>query len=551
MRFATQVLLLQLACVVAVVAACTAVFAWLGVQQLRDEAESTALGIARSLAVEPDVREAVAAYSAQASPPTAASLENGPLRGIAAAVELRTEALFVVITDDRGIRLAHPDPSRLGEPVSTSPEAALSGHETVAWERGTLGESARAKVPVYGDDDAKPVGEVSVGFAPSSVFADLPGLVAGIGTAVVLALLIGAGASALIRRRLERATLGLQPEELAALVQNQAAVLDGVGDGVIAWSPNEIVRVCNAAAERMLRLDDPVGASLDGMELPPQLLDALRREPAPGRSAADVDAGLGDGIVVNDRVVYVDTRRVRRGDRDLGTVAIVRDRTDLMALAERLEAVRATTNALRAQRHEFANRLHVAAGLIDADRVTDARSFLDELMERGPVAYPLDALAPVDEPFLQAFLGSKSVEAAERGVTLRIADDTLVLGVVARPEDVAAVLGNLVDNAVSAAVDGPEPRWVEVSLLDDGDELAITVADSGRGVVDPEALFARRASTDAAPDVVRGHGVGLPLSRELARRLGGDVKLVDAGGDGHGAVLAAQLPHVMTTEVEA
>ena len=58
-------------------------------------------------------------------------------------------ALFVVVTDDNGIRLAHPDVDRIGELVSTSAAAALRGEETVSWDRGTLGESARAKVPIY------------------------------------------------------------------------------------------------------------------------------------------------------------------------------------------------------------------------------------------------------------------------------------------------------------------------------------------------------------------------------------------------------------------
>ena len=63
-------------------------------------------------------------------------------------MERNTGALFVVITDDHGIRLAHPDPQLLGEVVSTSFAEALAGRESVAWESGTLGESARAKVPV-------------------------------------------------------------------------------------------------------------------------------------------------------------------------------------------------------------------------------------------------------------------------------------------------------------------------------------------------------------------------------------------------------------------
>ena len=54
MRFSTQLLLLQLACVTAVVAICTGVFVWIGVQQLRAEAETSALSIARTIAADSD-----------------------------------------------------------------------------------------------------------------------------------------------------------------------------------------------------------------------------------------------------------------------------------------------------------------------------------------------------------------------------------------------------------------------------------------------------------------------------------------------------------------
>ena len=232
-----------------------------------------------------------------------------------------------------------------------------------------------------------------------------------------------------------------------------------------------------------------------------------------------------------------------------------RDRTDLIALTERLETVRTMTAALRVQRHEFANRMHVAAGLIDAERVDDARAFLGELVERGSVAFPIAGLDLLGDSFLHSVLGAKGVEAGERGVALRIADETQLIGSVAAPEDVAAVLGNLVDNAVTAAVSGQRsPRWVEVAVLGDGDALVVTVSDSGAGLGDVDPLSPRTASDDTGTDAdtdtdtdtdtdaaVHGHGIGLPLAREIARRRGGELWVIDPGGAQHGAVFAARL----------
>lgn len=216
--------MLQLAVVVAVVALTSAVFVRIEVTRLERAAEGTALAIAQSVAAQSDVRAAVARLSVDGTDLDPAVLADGPVQRAAVAAQRRTGALFVVVTDDRGIRLAHPDVDRIGEMVSTSPDAALAGRETVSWARGTLGESARAKVPVSapaaGGAEARRasrqspvVGEVSVGFNRARVYDTLvedsmP--VVGAGLAAVLLAVI---ASVLIRRRLVRLTLGLQPEE--------------------------------------------------------------------------------------------------------------------------------------------------------------------------------------------------------------------------------------------------------------------------------------------------------------------------------------------------
>ena len=488
MRFSTQMLLLQLACVIAVVAVCTGVFVWIGVQQLRAEAETSALSIARTVAADADVRAGVATISAQAGTPSNADLRGGPLALLAADTEQNTGALFIVITDDHGIRLAHPDPQLLGRVVSTSFTEALAGRESVAWESGTLGESARAKVPVRDPQTDEPVGEVSVGFAPASVFQELPLLLGGVALAALFAVALGAMVSLVLRRRLERLTLGLQPEELAALVQNQAAVLDGVGDGVLAYGPDGVVTVANTTAARLLGTPDLVGRGIRDLDLPAPVRAALS-----GASATDGRrSDAAEPLSVGAHVVFIDTRPVSRADRDLGLIAVIRDRTDVVTLTDRLETVASMTDALRVQRHEFANRLHVTAGLIDAGRVPDARDYLDEVLEasRESAIVPLaDRLA---EPFLASFLESKALRASERGVRLSVSADSLVRGVVVQAEDVATVLANLIDNAVTAAVTGDEPRWVVVELLDDADTLVMTVADSGPGVAESGALFAGR-----------------------------------------------------------
>jgi two-component system CitB family sensor kinase len=270
-------------------------------------------------------------------------------------------------------------------------------------------------------------------------------------------------------------------------------------------------------------------------------------------------------VLAAGRVLVANARKALHRKEDLGWVVMLRDRTELQQLTRQLDAVGTMSTALRAQRHEFANQLHTIAGFLSIGRSEQAKEYLAKISETGPLTFPMQQAGLLQDPYLQAFIGAKSVGADERGVVLRIGPETLVRGTVTDPQDVTTVLGNLIDNAVNAAVAGSATdRWVEVELLDeppagtggdDGGTLHIVVADSGDGLagVDAETVFAEGfttaepRSTDSGPTAAGGHGLGLALSRKLARRRGGDVRLLDPGTPGGpGAVFMASLPGTTT-----
>ena len=152
---------------------------------------------------------------------------------------------------------------------------------------------------------------------------------------------------------------------------------------------------------------------------------------------------------------------------------------------------------------------------------------------------------------LQALLAAKAAGVREAGVTLRLGESTWVPGQLVLPVDVTTVLGNLLDNAIDAARTGSSGvKIVEVELLQFDSTLHITVADSGDGV-DPDfadQIFLEGTSTKPASDLPGGRGIGLTLSRQIARALGGDIQLTRSGNPGAelcGAEFMAQLPGVM------
>ncbi|WP_245573282.1 sensor histidine kinase [Amycolatopsis benzoatilytica] len=522
MRFTRQVLLLQIGVVVLLVGLGVALVSWLLRTTLVEQYGQRALAIAKSVATEPAVVNGAASRK-----------PNPDLQQRVEAVTGTDDALlFVVITDDHGIRLAHPTRSEVGKPVSSSWEEVIAGNDVVSeFNAGTLGPSVRSKTPIR--LGPRVVGEVSVGYRIGELTSDFNRILVLTMIFAGGALLIGAGASALLNRRLRRVTHGLEPHELTELLYEHEAVLHGIGEGVLAVDAEHRVTVRNDEAERLLDTPLPVGTPLEELDLSPRVHNAVAE-------GLPVDNLLA---VAGNRVLVVNSRAVHRDERALGTVLTFRDRTDLDTLTRELDGIRSLSDGLRAQRHEFANRLHTLSGLLQLGHHAEAEEYLQTLTETtASRARPLDDR--VADPYLRALLVAKTEQAQEKGIDLRVADDSWAPTPVTDPIAAGTVIGNLVDNALHAALLGPRrPSWVEIGLLADGSALHVSVVDSGPGVAPDlrDNLFAEGVSTKLSP----GHGLGLALARQAARARDGDVWLADPGGDTVGALFVAKLPGLL------
>ena len=163
------------------VLACTGAAVYVLRRDLTTQYEQRALAIARAVAEDP-----VYAHQVMHGEPT----PNGIAQRDAELVRRETHALYVVITDGRGIRFSHPDTAEIGKRVSTSPSEALAGHEVTTVQRGTLGPSARGKVPLR-DASGAVVGEVSVGIDMSRIDADTRQLAAVLASVALVVLAVG------------------------------------------------------------------------------------------------------------------------------------------------------------------------------------------------------------------------------------------------------------------------------------------------------------------------------------------------------------------------
>ncbi|MGY1427966.1 SpoIIE family protein phosphatase [Streptomyces sp. MN12] len=291
------------------------------------EARNRSVAVASTFANSPGIREAL-----RSPDPTAV------LQPRAEATRRATGVDFVVVMNTDGIRYTHPKPDRIGKEFVGDIAPALAG-ETVTEEiEGTIGPLVQAVVPVE-TPDGEVVGLVSAGITTENVggAADrqlpLVLIVAGVG------LVLATAGTALVSRRLLRQTHGLGPHEMTRMYEHHDAVLHSVREGVLIVGPEGRLLLANDEAQRLLDLpEDAEGRQVRDLRLPEDTAELL----SSGRVATD------EVHLVKDRLLAVNQRPTDVRGGPAGSVATLRDSTELRALSGRAESARERLDILYA-----------------------------------------------------------------------------------------------------------------------------------------------------------------------------------------------------------
>lgn len=471
---------------------------------LMDQIGEDALDVARAVARMSVVRSAVQGQG-----------HADEVQEVAEQVREATGADFVVVGDQRGVRLSHPDRSKIGQLMvgGDNGPALFEGREYVSLATGTLGPSMRGKVPILADDE-QVVGVVSVGFLLTGVNQIVWTYARNVGLVLLLGLVLGVPGAIFLARSIKQAIHGLEPEEIAALAEQRKSILGAIREGIIAIDQTGRVVEANETAREMvegLTTGIPIRTVLPNSRLPEVLIT--------GQPEFDQHMLLGDVAVVANRVP------VRIGGRVAGVVASFRDRSELERLTRELTDTRRYTDELRAQAHEFANTLQAISGMLQLGQIDEAVDFIQgadadyqELLEALP--------RTIAEPAVAALLLGKRARAEEMHCRFTVDPASRLAAPLPEANLLVHVLGNLVDNALEALADVPlEQRQVRVRLTDEAGLVCLEVADSGPGVPSTltSAVFREGFSTKAA-----GRGVGLALVKRLVERAGGSIAVGEA-----------------------
>ena len=437
----------------------------------------------------------------------------------AESVRKATGARFVVVGDHEGRRYSHPVPERIGKLMvgGDNPRALERGEAYVSKAVGTLGPSMRGKVPIFANS-GKVIGVVSVGYLQETVESVTEGYLQRVLLWVFGLFLFGGIGTWLIARNVKQSIFGLEPVEIARLFRERNAILDSIREGVVAINDKGQVTMLDHEAAKILKIppESGIGTSIESILPQTRMLEVLKS----GEEQFDQEMIIGGIEVIVNRVPIWQNGRVA------GVVSSFRRKDEIDRMAQELTQIQEYSEVLRTQTHEYSNKLHTLAGLIQLGSHQEAL----DLIGRETSGYQelLGTLAEtVPEPLLSAIILGKYNRAQELRIIFQLDPESRMIDIPKKinREKIVTILGNLLENALEAAQENTSgKRTVQLSMTDFGNDLIFEVEDSGSGIEDESVDLSLQHGFTTKSGT--GRGIGLSLVHENLKYLGGHLTVV-------------------------
>ncbi|TWT01514.1 sensor histidine kinase [Planomicrobium sp. CPCC 101079] len=483
-----------------------------------------ALSVAESIALNPAIAQAFS--------------EDDPaaiIQPLISPIQQSIDAEFIVVGNMDEIRYSHPNLEQIGRKMvgEDNERALLKGETYLSKATGSLGSSLRAKVPIYSEN--KIIGVVSVGFLAD----DIQTLISNYNKELWLMLLaiglVAAIAAIGIASYLKHKLHGLEPEEISRLLLQKETILQSTHEGIIAVNSKGQITLLNHMAQQLLfgrdvsadkLIGEPISQVLPTSDLPEIL--------ATQKSHYDKERRYGS------HAVYVNSGPIFYENTLVGAVSTFRNKTEIDQLTKELSQVKQYANALRAQTHEFSNKLYTISGLVHLNKKQEVLEFIR--MENDiQQEWIRQLIGKVSDPLISGILLGKLNQASEQQVQLAIDPDSRLKTPLSdlQKDALLAAIGNLIDNALDAVKEKPaENRCISLYFTDVGTDILLEIDDSGPGI--PSESESRMFDEGFSSKTGRDRGYGLSTTKRLAELAGGELHAEES--DLGGACFIVSLP---------
>lgn len=413
-------------------------------------------------------------------------------------IRLKTGVHFITVVDMDKKRYSHPLPEEVGKCFEGNDiEKALVNSDTYVTEgKGKLGESIRAFSPVM--KDGTQIGVVCVGVLKGDITEEYMNFIKNLIPYIICIGVVAIIGAIILAIDIKKTIFGLEPLEIAMLLKEREIILNTINDGLIMINSNEDIAIINKKAMNILNLKDTyINNSVDILteEIAKTLKEVLKNN----CNVLNLEQKIGKNIKIMSNYSVIKDK-----DKILGAMVTFKNMTEVSELAEELTGVKNLNWDLRAQNHEFMNKLHTISGLIQLEEYDEALDYIHNTFNRRNEVIAI--LNNIEETQIAALLLAKYNKALEAKINIDIDKKSYLKHL---PEDITSqelqcILGNLLENSIDA-VKGKKEQKISVSIKQ-SDKLRIIVKNSGDKIVDCDRkkIFDKGFTTK---DGERGYGM--------------------------------------------
>lgn len=430
---------------------------------------------------------------------------------------------YIVVLDMNRIRLSDPLEQRIGTAYEGREiESAFAENSYTEKVRGELGTAIRAYVPVMNKEHIQ-VGVVMVGHLLPSVWELVMNQKKNLSVTFSLSLLFGIFGSYQLAKHIKRQMFNLEPQEIARILEERTATFHAMHEGVIAIDNHERITIFNDKAKQVFQVSgDVLGKPIRDVIPDTRLPEILELQ----QSISNQELRFGNTLIWSNRFL------IKANNQTVGALAIFQDRTEVARMAEELTGVKEFVDALRVQNHEYMNKLHTIAGLLQLDQKEKALEYLFEVSEEQEELATFFTNRIADKS-LSGLLLSKIRRGKELGINVEL-DRNSNLDRFPQLMDhhhFVLILGNLIENAFDA-FNGFErkEKHIYISMEQDEEICSILVEDNGSGM--SEETYQRMLEKGYSTKQSDHSGVGLHLVNQMVQKHNGEMKCETEPGQG-------------------
>lgn len=390
-------------------------------------------------------------------------------------------------------------------------------------DNGPSGTQRRAYAAIY-DEEGNYAGFVMAIMLMKNIKNETIQIILTFILITIIAILIELFISAELSDKIKKSLLGYEPDVFTSMFRMRDNILESLDEGIVAVDKVGKVQFINKSAVEMLTTDGKedsfIGKYVSNLSNTIPALNPL----CASETSRSVSSAYDN--------ILIDTIPIKENDSVTGTVGILHDRKEYTKLMEDLTGTRYLVDSMRANNHDFTNKLHVILGLIQMEMYDEATSYIQNItmVQRETISKVMNC---INEPAIAALLIGKIARASELNVKFVLREGCYYSSAdISLPSEVlVTVIGNLIENAFESMNDMNYDGQKELlfGMYSKPGALLITADDTGSGIADSNIgrIFENGFSTKGS-----GRGTGLYQVKNLIEAAGGKINVESQEGIG-------------------